>query len=117
MGRGGNGVWSDLARFRVPPLRGLAARAPYLHDGRAKNIGEVIHFYKDRFDIDFSDGWFSFLGGWFCDFCGVWAPQSLSGRQRRRRRTPVQHTNRRRRVMCAAVSAENNARTFTCKSL
>ena len=38
MGRGGNGVWADLAKFRVPPLRGLAARAPYFHDGQAKNI-------------------------------------------------------------------------------
>jgi len=56
MGRGGNGVWADLAKFRVPPLRGLAARAPYFHDGRAKNISEVIHFYKDRFHIDLSDG-------------------------------------------------------------
>jgi hypothetical protein len=56
MGRGGNGVWADLAKFRVPPLRGLAARAPYFHDGRAKNISEVVHFYKDRFNIDLSDG-------------------------------------------------------------
>src|SRR5262245_4981065 len=56
MGRGGNGVWADVGKFRVPPLRGLAARAPYFHDGRAKNISEVIHFYKDRFHIDFSDG-------------------------------------------------------------
>jgi len=53
---GGSGKWADLGRFRVPPLRGLAARAPYFHDGRAKDIGEVIHFYKDRFNIDFSDG-------------------------------------------------------------
>jgi hypothetical protein len=56
MGRGGNGVWADLAKFRVPPLRGLAARAPYFHDGRAKNISEVIQFYKDRFHVDFSGG-------------------------------------------------------------
>ena len=56
MGRGGNGVWADLAKFRVPPLRGLAARAPYFHDGRAKKISEVVQFYKDRFNIDFSDG-------------------------------------------------------------
>ena len=53
---GGTGKWADLARFRVPPLRGLAARAPYFHDGRAKDIGEVTHFYKDRFNIDFSGG-------------------------------------------------------------
>ena len=56
MGRGANGVWADLGKFRVPPLRGLAARAPYFHDGRAKDISEVTHFYKDRFNIDFSDG-------------------------------------------------------------
>lgn len=74
MGRGGNGVWSDLARFRVPPLRGLAARAPYLHDGRAKNIGEVIHFYKDRFDIDFSDGCFHFWVVGFATFAGCGRP-------------------------------------------
>ena len=57
MGQGGSsGKWADLARFRVPPLRGLAARAPYFHDGRAEDISKVIHFYKDRFNIDFSDG-------------------------------------------------------------
>ena len=56
MGHNGNDVWTDLAKFRVPPLRGLAARAPYFHDGRAKNISEVVHFYKDRFNIDLSDG-------------------------------------------------------------
>ena len=36
MGRGGNGTWADLAKFRVPPLRGLAAHAPYFHDGRRR---------------------------------------------------------------------------------
>jgi len=57
MGFGGSsGKWADLARFRVPPLRGLAARAPYFHDGRAKNIHEVIDFYENRFNIDLSDG-------------------------------------------------------------
>jgi len=57
MGFGGSsGKWADLARFRVPPLRGLAARAPYFHDGRARNISEVVDFYKNRFNIDLSDG-------------------------------------------------------------
>jgi cytochrome c peroxidase len=57
LGQGGSsGKWADLARFRVPPLRGLAARAPYFHDGRAKNISEVIDFYKNRFNVDFSNG-------------------------------------------------------------
>lgn len=41
LGRGGSGAWADIARFRVPPLRGLAARPPYFHDGQAKNIKEA----------------------------------------------------------------------------
>jgi cytochrome c peroxidase len=56
MGRGGNGVWADLAKFRVPPLRGLAARAPYFHDGQAKNTKQAIKYHEDRFNIDLSHG-------------------------------------------------------------
>jgi cytochrome c peroxidase len=57
MGLGGStGKWADLARFRVPPLRGLAARAPYFHDGRAKDISDVIKFYEGRFHVDLSNG-------------------------------------------------------------
>jgi cytochrome c peroxidase len=56
MGRGGNGVWAELAKFRVPPLRGLAARAPYFHDGQAKNIKQAIKYHEDRFNIDLSHG-------------------------------------------------------------
>jgi hypothetical protein len=51
MGRGGNGVWADVGKFRVPPLRGLAARAPYFHDGQAKTIGAVIRYYQRRFNM------------------------------------------------------------------
>jgi cytochrome c peroxidase len=39
---------------KVPTLRGLAARAPYFHDGSARSLKEVIQFYKDRFDIELS---------------------------------------------------------------
>jgi cytochrome c peroxidase len=46
MGRGGNGTWADLASFRAPPLRGLAARAPYFHDGQAKTIRKVIRYFN-----------------------------------------------------------------------
>jgi len=56
MGRGGNGVWADLAKFRVPPLRGLAARAPYFHDGQAKNIRQAVRYHEERFNIDLSHG-------------------------------------------------------------
>jgi hypothetical protein len=51
MGRGANGVWADVGKFRVPPLRGLASRAPYFHDGQAKTIGAVIRYYQKRFDM------------------------------------------------------------------
>ena len=55
LGRGGNGVWADIARFRVPPLRGLAARAPYFHDGQAPTVAAVIRYYENRFDMQLSD--------------------------------------------------------------
>jgi cytochrome c peroxidase len=52
MGRAtGTGKWDDLGRFRAPPLRGLAARAPYFHDGQHKNIREVIEYFDRRFNI------------------------------------------------------------------
>ena len=54
MGRGGNGVWADVGAFRAPPLRGLAARAPYFHDGQANNIRQVIKYFDNRFSIGLS---------------------------------------------------------------
>jgi hypothetical protein len=51
MGRGGTGVWADVGSFRAPPLRGLASRAPYFHDGQAKDIAQVIEYFNARFDI------------------------------------------------------------------
>lgn len=54
LGRGSDGVWADVAKFRVPPLRGLAARAPYFHDGQARTIAAVIRYYEQRFDMRLS---------------------------------------------------------------
>lgn len=51
MGRGGNGVWADVGAFRAPPLRGLAARAPYFHDGQAADLKAVISYFDRRFQI------------------------------------------------------------------
>jgi cytochrome c peroxidase len=48
-----SGLWADIGKFKVPTLRGLAARAPYLHDGSAPSIRAVIAFYAGRFGIDF----------------------------------------------------------------
>jgi cytochrome c peroxidase len=52
--RGGNGIWADVGGFRAPPLRGLAARAPFFQDGKARDIKEVVEFYQHRFDLDLS---------------------------------------------------------------
>lgn len=49
------GRWQDIGRFKGPTLRALAARAPYFHNGSAKDLNEVVRFYNDRFGIGFSD--------------------------------------------------------------
>ena len=49
------GKWKDIGRFKGPTLRALAPRAPYFHNGFAKNLGEVVKFYNDRFGIGFTD--------------------------------------------------------------
>jgi cytochrome c peroxidase len=46
-----SGHWADVGAFRAPPLRGLAARSPYFHDGQADSIDELINFYVKRFNI------------------------------------------------------------------
>jgi cytochrome c peroxidase len=49
------GNWKDIGRFKGPTLRALAARAPYFHNGFAKDLDEVVTFYNDRFGIGFTD--------------------------------------------------------------
>ncbi len=48
------GKWADIGKFKGPTLRGLAARAPYFHNGSAADINAVIDFYDGRFGIGFS---------------------------------------------------------------
>jgi cytochrome c peroxidase len=48
------GKWRDIARFKGPILRGLAARAPYFHNGLATDLDEAVEFYDSRFDIGMS---------------------------------------------------------------
>ncbi len=50
-----SGKWADMNKFKAPSLRGLAARAPYFHDGSAKSIQAVVEHYKNRFGINFRD--------------------------------------------------------------
>jgi len=49
------GRWQDIGRFKGPTLRALAARAPYFHNGSAKDLNELVRFYDQRFGIGFSD--------------------------------------------------------------
>jgi len=46
------GNCGDVDKFKVPSLRGLAARAPYFHNGSAASLKDVIIFYVIRFGID-----------------------------------------------------------------
>jgi cytochrome c peroxidase len=43
--------WAEIGTFRAPPLRGLAARAPYFHDGQAGRIEDVVDYFDRRFQI------------------------------------------------------------------
>jgi cytochrome c peroxidase len=49
------GKWIDIAKFKGPVLRGLAARPPYFHNGLAADFGQVVDFYNTRFTIGFTD--------------------------------------------------------------
>jgi cytochrome c peroxidase len=46
------GLCADVNRVKVPALRGLAARAPYFHNGSAGNLGELVNFYNARFQMN-----------------------------------------------------------------
>ncbi len=45
------GKWKDVGRFKGPVLRGLAARAPYFHNGSARDLETVVEFYDQRFAL------------------------------------------------------------------
>jgi cytochrome c peroxidase len=46
------GLCSDVNRGKGPVLRGLAARAPYFHNGAAGDLDEVVNFYNQRFQMN-----------------------------------------------------------------
>jgi cytochrome c peroxidase len=48
------GKWADIAKFKGPILRGLAARAPYFHNGSAATLGDAVDFYDTRFGVGFT---------------------------------------------------------------
>lgn len=47
------GKWADIGKFKVPGLRGLAARAPYFHNGAASDLAQVVDFYDRRYGVGF----------------------------------------------------------------
>ena len=49
------GMWKDIGRFKGPVLRGLAARAPYFHNGFAADLAAAVDFHNTRFNLNLSD--------------------------------------------------------------
>ena len=49
-----SGKCQDIGKLKGPVLRGLAARAPYFHNGSARTLGDVVDFYNTRFHIGLS---------------------------------------------------------------
>jgi cytochrome c peroxidase len=49
------GQCADIGKVKGPILRGLAARAPYFHNGSAATLMDVVNFYDQRFGIGFTD--------------------------------------------------------------
>jgi hypothetical protein len=50
-----SGQFKHIGRFKGPILRGLPARAPYFHNGSAKDLNVVLDFFEERFGVVFSE--------------------------------------------------------------
>jgi len=50
-----SGQCADIGKVKGPILRGLAARAPYFHNGSAATLLDAVNFYDQRFNIGFTD--------------------------------------------------------------
>jgi cytochrome c peroxidase len=48
------GKCADIGKFKGPILRGLAARAPYFHNGSAATLEDAVDFYDTRFTLHLS---------------------------------------------------------------
>lgn len=49
-----SGKCADIGKVKGPVLRALAGRAPYFHNGAAANLGTVVEFYNQRFNLNLS---------------------------------------------------------------
>jgi len=45
------GKCADIGKVKGPVLRGLAARAPYFHNGSAATLADAVDFYDRRFAL------------------------------------------------------------------
>jgi cytochrome c peroxidase len=43
--------WANMNRFKVPTLRGIASRPPYLHNGAAPSLAAVVDYHDQRFNM------------------------------------------------------------------
>jgi cytochrome c peroxidase len=50
-----SGLCADIGKVKGPILRGLAARAPYFHNGSAATLLDVVNFYTQRFNFNLTD--------------------------------------------------------------
>lgn len=50
-----SGRYGHIGQFKGPILHGLAARAPYFHNGMARDLDDVVDFYDTRFNAHFSE--------------------------------------------------------------
>jgi cytochrome c peroxidase len=46
-----DGNFDHVGKIKGPILRGLSARAPYFHNGSARSLLDVVHFYETRFGL------------------------------------------------------------------
>ncbi len=49
-----SGKFRDIGKTKGPNLRGLSTRAPYFHNGSAKDLNAVVDFYDERFHVGFT---------------------------------------------------------------
>jgi hypothetical protein len=46
-----DGKFDHVGKIKGPILRGLSARAPYFHNGSARNLLDIVRFYEGRFGL------------------------------------------------------------------
>ncbi len=49
------GKCADIGKTKGPIMRGLAARAPYFHNGSAATLRDAVEFYDARFNLGLSE--------------------------------------------------------------